>query len=122
MSNEDDDKYLGYVNTNRGLMYFNIVIVSVLLVLSTFDFLLSFIPNSEYFNVGSSYYIIVGIPLLLLLFNSQRKKHNKITNVLIASYMTIIGLIITGIFIMISAEAFNYIELIAQIFKAFKEI
>lgn len=121
MSNEDDDKYLGYVNTNRGLMYFNIVIVSVLLVLSTFDFLLSFIPNSEYFNVGSSYYIIVGIPFLLL-FNSQRKKHNKITNVLIASYMTIIGLIITGIFIMISAEAFNYIELIAQIFKAFKEI
>lgn len=117
---QEDGQYLKYINTNRGLFYFNIVIISVLLVLCAFDFLLSFIPNLEYFNVGSSYYIIVGIPILLL-FNSQRKKFTKTINILIGFYMSVVGIIIVGMFILISVEAFKYIELIAQIFKALNE-
>ncbi len=110
-------RYEQYEYTNKGLFAFNIIIIAIILILSLLDFLLSFIPNSSYFNIGSSYFIVLSTPILLF-FNRQRKKHNKTTTVLVSVYMAFIGFLALGFFVLITSEAMKYVEMVAEIFRA----
>lgn len=124
MKNKNDTRrseYIEYTNSNRGLMEFNFTIVFLILILCVLDYFLSFIPNISFFNIGNSYHILIGLPVLLL-FNSNRNRHPKLTNLFIGIYMMIIGIILFVIFIFIFNEAQKYIELLAEIIKALIEI
>ncbi len=115
--NEKFMEYEKYANTNKGLLFFNLAVISLILILSLLDFLLSFIPNASNLNIGTSYNICLCTPLLLF-FNNQRKKHNKITAFLVTSYMSIIFFVVFLFFVLIADEAYKYIEMVAEIFRA----
>ena len=109
-------KYEKYATTNKGLLLFNLTIITLILILSLIDFLLSFIPNASYLNIGTAYNMYLCTPFLLF-FNSQRKKHNKLTASIVITYMSIIFFIMFLFFILIADEAYKYIEMIAEIFR-----
>lgn len=117
--NEKDKRFMEYskyATTNKGLLFFNLSIITLILILSLIDFLLSLIPNASYLNIGTAYTMFLCTPLLLF-FNSQRKKHNKLTAIVVISYMSVIFFIVFLFFILIADEAYKYIEMIAEIFR-----
>lgn len=103
-------------NKNQEVFYFNIFLISILVLVSSISFILGKIINTGYFNFGlaSKYYYISP---LIFFYNHTIKARFKYINILYVFYYFVLTSVLYTIYKTVFDYALNIIKIIIKAFK-----
>ncbi len=84
-----------YKRSARGLFCYNAILILFLSALCAADYLLGLISGAADFGVGKSYVLLWGLPVLLM-FNAERRVHNKTANAVSCVLYVFFGTVLIG--------------------------
>ncbi len=107
-----------YKKSTGGLTCYNATLVSFLLALCLVDYLLGLIPGAKAFEIGKSYVLIYGLPVLFL-FDSERRGRRMLTNLFSTLLYLLFGVVLFAGYATIIDTCIKYIGFVVTLIKLF---